>query len=477
MPIAGFKPTAPVPVIQTSVTSEAESFQSVTVDDAITPISSLIGYVEGAPWSVTYYSQVLTQDSDLREQDIGEANMLQQYTKIDNMEIRVTTPLTSSQNLDNAQITVGGTALVYPFLIPNVGDMFIADAGFGNTGIYQVKSVERKSFNQQSVYSIDYVLMMFADPTNPRLLDLDAKATTEYVFDKERMDVNQTPKLTTKDFGNLMTLKDSLGEIISFYFKTFYVKNYDTLVIPGQNTGAYDSFLVHYILKMVDTFDCYEIRFVRDYATDAEYFLQQDQFWNAMYNRNAKMLPYCNKTMGLVETKYFNYNSMFKGFRHSRLSYVMYPTNPDFSLFDPNTPSSSGDPMLLDYGVFVDSMYVAQPMFKPQSLTQLMEASSQKAPLTSLVSNAFVMQNASLPIINPVLAYDTYVLSPAFYSQGANQTLLESLVSAYLNREPLSLNKLMACVANYRTWGRLEQFYYIPILITLIKTIMVEPYS
>ena len=477
MAIASLKPNASVPIINSNVTIEPKDYNSLVVDASVTPLNSLLGYIEGAPWAVTYYSQLLSSNSDLKEQDIGEANLYQQYNKIEQMEIRVTNNITGAQNTDNAQMAVSGSALVYPFLTPNVGDMFVAGAGYGQVGIYRIKSVERKSFNKMSVYSIDYNLMIFVVAGDDRLVDLDQKSINTYVFDKNRFNIGQVPTLSTADFNNLMSLREYLNQIVTYYFKTFYYKEFDTLIIPSQNTGAYDAFLTDYIMKMVDTSDAYEIRLVRNYVPDGDPYMEQETFWTAMFNRDINILKYCNRQMGLVSTKFFNYNSMFKGIRFSRLSYVIYPVNPDFSLINPNSLSNVGSSLLLDYGVFQDNVFTASPIFKPQATQQLVESKTQGGSLKDILNNTYVTNNVTYPIISPILEGSSYVLSDNFYSQAAGQSLLESLVSDYINRNPLNLSKLVSCIQPYRTWGRLEQFYYLPILITLIKSAMVEPTS
>lgn len=476
MPIASLKPTTESPVITNDPKIESKSYKSTVIDNSITPISSVLAYVEGFPWTVNYYSQIITTDSDLKEQDVGEANLYQPYRKIINLELRVTDPITGSQNTDTAQMTVGGTALIYPFLVPNVGDMFVTEAGLGQIGIYTIKSVERKSFNKTAVYSVEFSLMVFVDKNSPRLVDLDTKTTQEYVFDKSRLIEGLAPTLQSKTYEQLTNLSDLYGTIVRFYFKTFYLKEYDTLVIPAQGTGVYDSFLVDFILKIVDTLDAYEIRFIRNYATDAEQFLAQDQFWTAMYNRDISILSHSNNYMGLVQTKFFNYNSMFKGFRFSRLSYVVYPVNADFSIINPTQLDYVGDPLLLDYGVFQDNVFTAAPLFKPESMQSVIEAKTQGGMLSDLITNTTVSGNSTVPIINSVTANSTYLLSPAFYKQSSGQTLLESLVSAYINRKQINITDLLTCIKPYRSWGRVEQFYYLPMLITIIKTAIREAY-
>lgn len=473
MPIAQLKPTTAVPVIQNNEPQiQPDTYCSTTVDAQKNTLTSLLAYVQGMPWAVNYYQQVITTESDLKEQDIGEVPVYQQYEKINGLELRVTSAIEGQQNTDKAQMRVSGNALVYPFMTPQVGDMFVADAGYGEQGIYVIDSVERKSFNLNTVYSISYHLRTFTSQDPAMLTDLDTKAIRQTYFDKTRLVQGLAPVLNSQDYNNLQSLDASYKQLVDYFFNTFYNHNFDTLPIPGQSVGCYDAFLVDYILRIVDTTDSLKISNVRNYATDGEDFLQQPQFWSMMLARDYGMLPYINRYMGLVMTKFFNYNSMFKGIRYSRMTYIMYPVTADFSLINPNDQNSVGDPLLMDYGVQDVSSFSISPKFKPQALTQLQDVRSSGGSLTDILKNTVVAGTAPTnPIILPAINPDSsYVLSSEFYTGGTSQSLLESLVTAYLQKNPLNLNDLTTCIAPYRSWGRLEQFYYLPILITLIRT-------
>jgi hypothetical protein len=475
MPIAQLKPDAQPPVVLNEPIIESTNYCSTIVDNQNVPLAALLSYVEGAPWTVDYYRQVITSQSDLKEQDLGQANLYQQYEKIQQLEIRVTEAVNGTQNTDLAQMKVSGSALVYPFMTPNVGDTFVSDAGPGYKGVYNIDAVERKSFNKETVYSIDYHLMDFVTGNQQRLTDLESKVIRTFVFDKNRLTQGLSPTLSTQTYSQTQSLSSIYQSMVKYYFKTFYNKNYDSLVIPGQGTGMYDPYLVDFILKIVDTFDAYEIRLVRNYAMDGDPFTAQDQFWKILLQRDPLMVPYVNQYMGLVMTKFFNYNSMFKGIRYSRMSYVMYPVNPDFSLINPNSMSNVGDPLLMDYGVFQDGVFTETPIFKPQALQQIQEAKTTGASLADLITNNFVTQNTTIPIINNVVNADgTYVFTKAFYQNTVGQSLLESLVQNYIQGNSISLSDLLSCCGPYRQWGRLEQFYYIPVLLTLIKTAQTE---
>jgi hypothetical protein len=145
---------------------EPKTYQGIVVDDKATAVKSLIAYVEGAPWTVNYYSQVVAEHNDLREIDAAEPDIYQQYTKINDLEIRVTTSLSESNDTQTGLMTVTGSGNMYGSVLPNVNDYFTTDSGDTKKGLFRVSNVERKSFNRDSIFYIDYTLVGYTDSTN-----------------------------------------------------------------------------------------------------------------------------------------------------------------------------------------------------------------------------------------------------------------------------------------------------------------------
>jgi len=81
----------------------------------------------------------------------------------------------------------------------------------------------------------------------------------------------------------------------------------------------------------------------------------------------------------------------------------------------------------------------------------------------------YPQNNVNIPYYHPVLKDDFYVLSRAFYEDTADKSVLEILVKDYLKMQTLDLDKLYRLTETFKKLGRLEQFYYGPILMVLIK--------
>ena len=155
------------------VRSTPPESKGVVVDTRYESKANLLTHVEGAPWNVNYYSQVLNTDNAPIGQQPDRNAIYQQYMFIEMFEIKVTQPLTTSQDPTSKEMTLIGAANVYPHVIPNRGDMFIADVGDGRTAIFKVTNTERKSIFKDTCYAIDYMLINYT--TKELRADLDSR--------------------------------------------------------------------------------------------------------------------------------------------------------------------------------------------------------------------------------------------------------------------------------------------------------------
>lgn len=436
---------------------EPKTYQGIVVDDKVTAVKSLIAYVEGAPWTVDYYSQVVAEHNDLREIDAAEPDIYQQYTKINNLEIRVTTPLSESNDTQTGLMTVTGSANMYGSVLPNVNDYFTSDAGDKKIGLFRITNVERKSFNKDSAFYVDYSLIGYTDSSNigDLVTSLGNKVTRDFFFRKDRLVDGLQPLLKSEENQALLNVAEAYITIVKDYFQQFFSIKHGTLVLPGQEVPIYDTFIVGYLTQIVDSQDAPELKDLRELPNEREYYMSQNQFWKAMVQRDYDLLDYGNKKMGLVSKKNFTRNSYLYGFAMTTIQNIVYPIEPD----------------LTTYGSY-------DTLPKQADLTlSIRETKNRQGSLASLITDTYITANGTLPVIHPVLIDDYYVLSAAFYNNTASKSVLEILTKDYLQGQTLDMKMLQKLIDKYRTWSRLEQFYYGPILLTLLKEASVALYS
>lgn len=442
--------TKPVLPPKPNLTVAKPGYKNIAVDMRFDPKETILAHVEGSSWTVDYYSQVLAGDSGTSGQGLSTDPVFQQYKLVNGMEVKVTTALSSTQDTNTGAMTVQGTATVYPFVIPNVGDMFIADLLDGRRGIFQVTASNRLAIFRETCHSIDYELVDYGTPE--RLNDLKRKVVQTTYFEKEFIYHGQNPILISDDYENLQFLRRNYGVLITQYFKRYYSKEYGTLVMPDQSNVVYDAFLVRALFQHLSTWDARELTTLRQLNCDDDQVMAADNIWTVLLARNRALIPDSFHQVGYVSAKSFTHNPIFEGIRYSGIEHVIYPN----------------DPM-----VRVDNQ-----------LTQNVKVAGEFVPLRQTVANRKSLAsliNASQEDQTKVGIKDTfldgyYVFSKEFYnddrSTDTSQSKLELCVQDYLDEKEISYTRIRELVEASARWDSVNSFYYIPVLIILIKAVI-----
>lgn len=450
MAIANYKPGQRPETFNEVPQIYPPKYNGIVRDNKYVPTSSLLSYVAGMHWTVDYFCQVLGDSLNVKMLDIGEPSAYQQFSEIKNLELLVQTPLQSTQNTQNNLMIVTGSALVTANVVPNTGDSFLADIGDGVLGLFSVTSSIRKIYMMDSVFEIEYTLLGPANDLSERYEDLKKKVVTTTYYAKIIENNNRPSLIASQDYENVLNYQTELRKLVHSYFTNFFNLSFNTLLIPGQEPATIlDIFLVRMILKIVDTDMSLNIQRINKPNLTGEPYLSQPTFWDAMLEQDYGILAVANQQMAVADIYQFNGNPYLESAKFSFIDYVVYPIRPDESLFIENSEYPKG----------------LSPLELKNSQVVLNGAQ------INTVTGVYALNNATIPLINTTIIDQYYVLSEAFYnpSSGLQMSVIEILVTDYLNRRSLNSSMLNALLSNYRGWTRLDQFYYIPILIFLLK--------
>lgn len=446
MPIIKPRPDKPQAPPQPNPVVAKETYKSITLDNQYHPQETILAHIEGSPWTVDYYSQVLARDSGTAGQGLGTDPNQQQYKLVSGMEIRVTSALSTSQDGETKDIGSQGAATLFPFLIPNEGDMFTADLLDGRRGIFQVTKSIRLTIFREACHSIDYELVDFGTPE--RVSDLKRKVVQTTYFEKDFIYHGQNPILLGDDYENLQFLRRNYGTLITQYFKRFYSKEYATLIMPDQLEITYDAFLVRALFKHLSTYDARELTYLRQLNCDDDQVMNADSIWTVLAERNRQLMTDAFWQVGYVAARNFTTQPVFQGIRYSGIRHVIYPN----------------DPM-----VRVDNQH-----------TQNIKAAGEFVPLRREMVNRKTIAsliNAAQPDQTKVGIKDTfidgyYVFSKAFYENDRTagaQSDLELCVQDYLDNKKIDYARIRALVEASFRWDAVNSFYFVPVLVILIK--------
>ena len=451
MPIATHKVTqAAQKVIQPTITPP--DYKGIVNDTAIKPVEALLSYISGASWTVDYYGQVLGEHNNLRELDANSPEIYQSYNKTAGLEIRVSSPLSSSYDADTTITTYSGSGKIYPFLVPNASDYFITDAGDTRKGIFRVTNVERLSVNRDSVFNVEYELVAYIDTRKDLYEALEARSTGKYHYDKDRLTTGANPVLRSETYELISDTKKKYAKILSYYFRIFYNLRVQTFLLPFSSKSVYDPYLTVFLNKIIDTSETENMVYMKTPDYDNDPIANQLQFWEILIKRDHSLLDEAVSKMQFVSRMLFSRNPHLKGLYFSGMDFITYPLLSDESM---------------------NSAYA----IKAGSDVELLKIERKHRQMLQIPNYQYITANKTLVTIPEIDFSKSYVLGESFYSLADNElSIIEILTKDYLLQQSIDLGMLNRLCDDYSKWERMEQFYFGPILMLLCKTVIHEAY-
>ena len=442
MPIFNPNTKTPSATREGTISVSDKAYKSSTVNSKITKLGSLITTLEGYPWTVTYYHQILGKDDQGRPLDLELPPTLQQYKRINTFELKVTDPLTYEYKQETGESFLKGSANIYPnTIVPHLGDMFIAHTPDGKESLFNVISINPLSYFNEKVYTIEYVLY---DELESRYInDINSKVVDLNFFVKTKQIEGKSPLLTLSDYNFKLVLEKQYSELIEMYAQEFIDSKINYLILPDQEKYTFDPYLSHTLMDILNISDNPILRKANWPRITSVSNLRLTTIWDLLvqkediseYALKSRMTSKFN-IVGIKDTLKFK-NVNLSSIHYSSISRILWPLN-----------------------------------------------ESQNIMKYSLLAGTDRYSNATnnvddIPDIYPITFDDYYVFSRHFYEYDPNvqdpsivRSKLELLVSTYLSKEAININDLVnLCNASY-SWGSLERYYYIPVLIIIIPQVI-----
>lgn len=509
-------------VVQTDlpVNVAPPEYKGVTVDSYKQELASLLIYVEGSSWITEYYSQVLGENNVLNPLQPNLPAPYQQYTRVRQLELKVTDPLQHQQNPETNEMEVTGGATVPPCgIIPNVGDMFLADIGDGREGVFTVTTSDKKTIFNSSVYTITYVLTGYNG--SEKRFELENKVVKSVYYRKDFVIHGQNPIIIEEDVLNIEKINTYLHSFKQYYFSRFFSNEYSTLILPNQERTIYDPFLVKAVTDLFDSDEHPLLNRIRYLNIEGDVALKQDTIWSALLNVDKVYLLNAVKEMWGISTQYWSQYPLLKTIRFSGIADVIYPKHPlntvnsqyvigpeiigeditdsdrydeqgDFIPWVDPPPSpvitvvgewdasldtfptagtgplnaiAANDVWLISVAGSPDGMDLEPGLF----IKALIDVPGQIAVNWGIHDmNAPIIPD--IPLIRPTTLDQYYVFSNAFYTEAeVGQSVLEVQTNNLLNNRAISMSELYRLCEDQKNWGLLDQFYYMPVLMVLLK--------
>jgi len=426
------------------------------IDTRWQPQQDILTHIEGSPWTIYYFSQVVGLDDELQPPQLDQNGVNQQYIQIKNLEIRVDTDLSPSQNPDNNEMIVIGGAYTFPFFYPNVNDVFFADIGNGKEGLFLVTDVERKTIFNETTHHIEYTLMSDTDYTALRA-NLLSKVVKTYHFDKYFLQRGKNPLLVAEEYATITDMQRLQGVLLTQYLGEFYKEDYRCIAIPVQQQLIYDPLVIRALQNLTEINQHPLLRRIITMNIDDGYALQSPCLWDLILNMDKGLFFSIFQKTWAIPSKIFTRFPLMRGVYHSKFDAVIYPHG--------QVPFNSSGTSLAGTSPFPIDDPLLQDEINNFVLNGLGEVEDQPPETADEEDVAIIPPN-----IHHVRKDDYYVFTKAFYEESAlGQSQLELLVHRAINHEAFSTETLITLCNDTRHWEALDRFYYTPILIALLK--------
>lgn len=435
--------------------------RTALVQTRFQPRESLITQMQGSIFPTTWFFQVLGSADAAKPQQLEQDAPWQQYERVNNFETRLQGEFSFSFEEEGGDRVVTGELNTYPLpgRKPNVGDPFLADAGDGRVGHFEVTGVEPLTWMNQTCYAVRFILKARNDAI--RMADLEKKTVETFHYVTDFIRFGKNPVLIDSLYDDYRTLFRTSETMIGEYMRLFFSEVSQTLMIPGQASNCYDPFLVSAVLSILETTEHPLLRKVSAHNTDAQYAFRTTTIWDALLQMEPSHLHLACHQLGLAPKGVVSTRANYGGVYWAQIDRIMFPMeareDADASRYSAMSISTTrleqGPAPVRDFNRLIRE--------KDTTSVRIVEQLSEADRVTN---------------IKDVTVDDYYVFSKAFYEEdAANMSRLEKLVWSVLDQGELDVPILAQLVRQSKYWDKLERFYYVPVLMILSVLAMRGP--
>ena len=424
------------------------NYQPPVVDTRSEEYNTLSVFATGSRWACDFYTQVVTQDTAPQAYHKDQLQIYGQYRRIRGFELLVTSPMRPEQE-DNVARSwrATGTASVYSVITPNEGDMFIADIGNGQNGLFSVLRSTRNSPFTESFCEIEFRQI---DVVSKSIMDdLDKRTVETLYFDKNLLRSGTKSVITTEEMDVTKRLLKAYRRLNNIYVHEFYDSGLNTFILPGQQTPTYDPYMTHFALRILDRSVCSALGRVSELTATHHPSARVKTLLDAVEALDGDMLYSIGMKYVVSDVKDYDLHPYFSSIAWSGVGQVV-------SVID-NTYSRDTEGVATFGKGHLEKAGVKRP--------------NEFGVLPSLTTGVNEPRPDEGRFIKRVVVDDYYILSEAFYKGLDGQSELERILRARMEHEPFEFKDL-ADLADYADkFDNLERYYYIPLIIALIKTV------
>lgn len=434
-------------VVQPNLKISNTPYAGQVVDSRKVDFDGLATYVPGQKWTVDYFSQVQGRDSAPASFQDGLPAAFGQYRVIRGLELIVGSPLTANQTTDTSGLfDLTGDGTIPSCVTPDNGDFFIAQVGNGKNAIFQVNEPKRLGIYVESNHSASWASIRWVDKALMERINKDRVVQTLY-FIKENYHNGVKCLLSLEEVEISRRLGKARSRLINLYFKGFFDDVFETFVFLKDGIPVYDPAVTKFMKGLLETTQHKQVAKITEHGVSHDVFSNQWTLFDALLKRDAELLYSCSQHMAISHISALRQRPWFASIAFSGIKQVVTALDVGFSV--------NNGMKVPHANLSIDKFGVGQPDMRSILPELDLDGSEPRPDYGSY--------------IHRVVKDDYYVFTKAFYEDTEGMSQLEQLALDCLKGKTMDL-KMLADIADYAVkFDNLERFYYIPVILALIK--------
>lgn len=287
--------------------------------------NKLTTFISGNSWTVNYYNKYNGDDDATALSNDNASPTLNQFQLIKKMELRLQAALNHTTPTDTQVSTVRGEAMVYPIIVPSVGDVIFGDLGEGMVGKFEVVQVTRQSLFKESAWMIEFTLTDYVD--DYIFNHMEDRVVNTLIFDITVLNTDKGPLRTESEYNRNVDRLELMRSLTANLYVEYYNHYHGTFIItPDTGLSLYDPFAIDFFNKIIDEryrggreaprlFDFRNVLFQYEIMT----------VWDAMINGSMSYLKRGAKYMTELDVTAFGAHFIMNTIQTTQLESVIHP--------------------------------------------------------------------------------------------------------------------------------------------------------
>lgn len=382
---------------------------TVVVNSKDIKMDSMLKFISGYSTRVTYFNTLKETDDTSIMSDTDVSGTILQYVMIENLELKLETSLDLT-DLDKAQ----GKGIVFIGDYKcRVGDVLIIQFENNRRAIFDVVDIDTNSYMQKKAYELTFKFKYFKDTNKVDYDDIISKTVKTLVYNSKGVSENKNILITKEAHEKIIKIDNEI-EYLEKYYNDKFVDNETMMYLVPNEASIVDRAMETFIFR---TFDNLSTGISFDIDNDNI----RDTIFEILINKNVRMFDHLRNKINYTKTS----DNLNKYMASGCLKYLS-----------------------VDYEAILKHEVITLP---PED-------------------------DVAIDDIFSEIKEDDYIFSDYFYNQKTDLrdnklSIFDKMMYATVLDRSIDLNLIITLLDNYRNISDKQQYYYIPLMLVILRKI------